>query len=537
MSNSIKTSIITILMVIACDANLKKDVNNKFDINHKIKLNVNTFNEEGNTKNTTEVIANYYLFIYNNSGELILDRYYANTLSQQIDISDLSLNSQDSIHIYVIANTNNITPSQYIYRENIINLSYPSIYSPNGALVYSGFKSTIMSDYNGIIEILLTPVAAKYSLIIDKTLLNTDVTLDIMEVQICNTPNSITFFKNNIPEHTEISASNPIYKKDVINWNYSLLIPENAQGVIGNATNPKYKDPYDKEDCCTFLKLTAQYKSSSKEGLVEYRHYLGENNTNNFNIFRNQHYVDIIHFKGSGIDENSWRVVKDSLKEINYENDILQRIYFKNSSYKIDVGESSSLTVETDPLNYLLTYGDISYTSSNNSIAEIDLFSGEITGVASGTVLINAFYNNLNSINTNCYVSVYNHYKVLVNYIEHLEYNSTTHEIINAYLSVYCKIDLPRPSNMNIVHQIYPELYAKARYSYIQNNSTITGEFILRLNDIDNNDNPSFGLKGEQKLFFSTNISNQEEYSNIMSSLNITLDKIDLYTNLIHVTN
>ncbi len=90
---------------------------------------------------------------------------------------------------------------------------------------------------------------------------------------------------------------------------------------------------------------------------------------------------------------------------------------------------------------------------------------------------------------------------------------------------------------MSIVQQIYPILYAKVQYSYIQNNSLNSGELNLRLNINDNNDNPHYGLSGEQKLFFSTNFSSEQEYNEILESLELRLEKIDLYVNLLHIIN
>ena len=75
---------------------------------------------------------------------------------------------------------------------------------------------------------------------------------------------------------------------------FTWYLPENARGT-GSATNQWEKNastaPAGQADYCTYLEITGFYLT---DGLVEevvYRIYLGGNNTNDFNLLRNHHYI------------------------------------------------------------------------------------------------------------------------------------------------------------------------------------------------------------------------------------------------------
>lgn len=75
---------------------------------------------------------------------------------------------------------------------------------------------------------------------------------------------------------------------------FSWYLPENARGT-GTATNQWEKNantaPSGQADYCTYLEIEGFYLT---DGLVEevvYRIYLGGNNTNDYNLLRNRHYI------------------------------------------------------------------------------------------------------------------------------------------------------------------------------------------------------------------------------------------------------
>ena len=73
---------------------------------------------------------------------------------------------------------------------------------------------------------------------------------------------------------------------------YSCLyyLPENARGT-GSATDQRQKSaetaPAGQEEYCTYIEIKGYYKSDNLVTLTEYRIFLGENNTDDYNILRN----------------------------------------------------------------------------------------------------------------------------------------------------------------------------------------------------------------------------------------------------------
>ena len=76
---------------------------------------------------------------------------------------------------------------------------------------------------------------------------------------------------------------------------YSCLyyLPENARGT-GSATDQRQKSaetaPAGQEEYCTYIEIKGYYKSDNLVTLTEYRIFLGENNTDDYNILRNSNY-------------------------------------------------------------------------------------------------------------------------------------------------------------------------------------------------------------------------------------------------------
>lgn len=75
-------------------------------------------------------------------------------------------------------------------------------------------------------------------------------------------------------------------------------LPESAQGVT-SATAENQKEPDESvSPYSTYVEIKGFYKIDALVNSVTYRVYLGENNSNNFNILRNTHYTVIATVKG-----------------------------------------------------------------------------------------------------------------------------------------------------------------------------------------------------------------------------------------------
>lgn len=76
-------------------------------------------------------------------------------------------------------------------------------------------------------------------------------------------------------------------------------LPESAQGVTSTtAENQKEPDGQSVSSYSTYVEIKGFYEIDALVNSVTYRVYLGENNSNNFNILRNTHYTVIATVKG-----------------------------------------------------------------------------------------------------------------------------------------------------------------------------------------------------------------------------------------------
>lgn len=119
----------------------------------------------------------------------------------------------------------------------------------------------------------------------------------------------------------------------------AFYLYENLQGVHGEGnTDPKMKTPkglnlpaegegtigYEEWQAkwatvpCTYIEVKGVYTSAEKAGPINYRFFLGENDTDNFDICRNKHYqvsLDLSGGAGTGELAYEWRVQAD-LEEV-----------------------------------------------------------------------------------------------------------------------------------------------------------------------------------------------------------------------------
>lgn len=137
---------------------------------------------------------------------------------------------------------------------------------------------------------------------------------------------------------------------------------ENLQGVMDHAEGDEIKKApdSDKEKYCSYIEVVADYLYTPQatgdnqkyiSGPIKYRLYLGENITNDFNVYRNKHYQVTLSLKGMG------GLVEDG-KTDKYGNLIVDP---KDLSWRVDsekvTGGGSFLTEGTNmPSNGALAY-------------------------------------------------------------------------------------------------------------------------------------------------------------------------------------
>ncbi len=192
-------------------------------------------------------------------------------------------------------------------------------------------------EYTGQSDIIvpLRRAMAKISVSIDRSALDSDVTLLAKAMTVGNCPKSVMMFDDNVVTGTD-DCYNVGFRRDEsgiemlntsvsggVSGEVSLYMLENIQGSpLGDITD--YTDKvFPAADAhrgqCSYVELSVDYysdlyESNSYNGLI-YRFYLGES-PSDFNVERNCHYHITLRPEGDGLGAGDWFVDKSGLDYI-----------------------------------------------------------------------------------------------------------------------------------------------------------------------------------------------------------------------------
>ncbi|MDP3453179.1 MAG: Ig-like domain-containing protein, partial [Bacteroidales bacterium] len=227
-----------------------------------------------------------------------------------------------SVTIAVVANSGEGGISRFSKLDSLNMATTTEMFGQGKTVIYSGKSQFSIDNSVTSVSVTLKRVIAKVTVIFDKQHLNPDVSIDITKVQLKNVPVSVLYFGGNTPCAGGVTSNGDYITVNTQPNSHEAASPlymfENLQGVIGNNTIPSLKSPGTGDNLCSYLEITANYSSPAKSGTVIYRSYLGENNTNDFNIFRETHYKESVKFNGTSINEISWRLDISNLTDITY---------------------------------------------------------------------------------------------------------------------------------------------------------------------------------------------------------------------------
>jgi hypothetical protein len=244
-----------------------------------------------------------------------------------------------------------------------------------------------------------------------------------------------------------------------------LFMFENTQGTIGGATVESEKNPGNSAPFCSYIEIKANYTSQYRSGKIKYKFYLGNNVINNFDIHRNVWYQLNVSFRGSAINEISWRIDTTEMVDIFYLIEAVpnpfeggtvsgggyykygtmptltaqpntnykfigwtpplnavssDKLYTATFQYEIPVIHVTDITVSESSVNidrgisYQLfanilpanaTDKSVIWTTSNPNIVTVDQ-SGKITGINAGTAMITVTTND-GGYSSSCNVNIY----------------------------------------------------------------------------------------------------------------------------------
>lgn len=372
-----------------------------------VKLNFSTPAVEQDEEITREAYFNFIndinLFVFDENGNI----------SQHFFITDFSQNpafitTLKKATFYAVANWgSNMFSYQLQQSVSMFDLKYN--YSNISELVSKNIftgKSELLNIYDGIaVNLELIRSFAKLTVCFDKTELSNGVDVNVKQIEIKNSPNTTSLFSQFKAMNTsQIITSGDKIASPVIYSQHELAQPmslaENMQGyLLPNNNNQILKvltEPM--ASLCTYVEITADYHSAGKKGSVKYRIYLGKDETRNFDIKRNTWYKLTVKLKGSTLNETSWRLVTDDLKDmvtsINLSSEILE---FDN------LNETQQLTASVLPASAFDK--SLTWSSTNPLIATVNQY-GNVTSTGYGNCRIIASSNDGSGISDTVNVNV-----------------------------------------------------------------------------------------------------------------------------------
>ena len=392
---TIITTILLSLLMLSCEKEKYDKPVIESEQLDSITLHIKYFIEEGKstkalTINETE-ISNLNYYIFNEKGELFTYQYQDGVNSSTITTT---IYTNQQYYVYTIANA-----GREIHALTIADLEQKSysiaalsdMTNSDDAVVMSGKTELTRLTDGYTLNMPLTRAVSKVTVKLDLSMLDPTTTIEVTKVALKNVPNRVMLFQ----ESRALSSADILVEGDsrtgteLTDFNRSgcsFYLYENMQGEhlsgITHQNQKIFPDGDPRADISTYIEITAKYNSSVQYGeKIVYRHYLGSN-LNNFDLIRNYQYTTNLVFKGSGINEVSWRIDVNELK------DYVTSVSLMPSTHKFtDLGATQQIKASILPAT---AYNKVlSWSSSNSAIATVDA-NGVVTAKGDGKCTISA---------------------------------------------------------------------------------------------------------------------------------------------------
>lgn len=258
------------------------------------------------------------------------------------------------------------------------HMAYPDEYR-EGVPMYA-MEKIFIDGKEDEIELHLKRLMAKISLRMDRSELDTDVSMYVRSARIGNCPRSVKVFRESRAEDEDDCFpagfflngydTDPLNRsvKESVSESVSLYMLENMQGYFGSEISSDKDKVFESDDSrrqtCSYIELDLEYMSdryvSGKKGLI-YRFYLGEDRQN-FDVERNSHYKITVTPVGDGLSDEGWRVDKSGLTEtepINFK-------AYPSEHIQGDIGDKIHIWCEFTPYDTPFDVG-ISYMQDDKA--------------------------------------------------------------------------------------------------------------------------------------------------------------------------
>lgn len=239
-------------------------------------------------------------------------------------------------------------------------MAYPDEYREG---IPMSARKTVVISGDEEVEMELERLMARISLRMDRRRLSDDVEMNVRSVRVGNCPRVVAPFRDSRAEGPDDCFPVGFYRNDletaVLNYvaddglsgSVSLYLLENMQGDLGKLISEDkekvFAEDDPRRDRCSYVELEMEYlsdrKQSGEKNLI-YRFYLGEDR-NSLDVERNCLYDIVVCPENDGLSEDSWRVDKSGLCDI-------QPVSFASypSSYiRGDIGDEVHIWCEFTP--------------------------------------------------------------------------------------------------------------------------------------------------------------------------------------------
>lgn len=295
-------------------------------------MNTRVANPDENLVNDITVM------IFDRNGFLEERRFYSRRVPAEESVYTCRVNllKGKKYSIYACANIGHEVTASTVEEVHKLrfHLAYPDEYREG--IPMAGWAEDIsLDDETSEIRIPLKRLMSKISLRIDRGGLSEDVDMEVISARIGNCPKSAKIFSSNAVESHDECFSVGFTRTEseclALNRNtgdglsgaISLYMLENMQGEFSrNGISDDSEKVFDELDIrqenCSYLELKLDYRSSSHRTTDKpliYRFYLGKDR-NNLDIERNCHYQITVIPEDDGLSEDSWRVDKSGLEQM-----------------------------------------------------------------------------------------------------------------------------------------------------------------------------------------------------------------------------
>lgn len=265
------------------------------------------------------VIHNITVFQFDGKGsdtdQLVVLRYVDTSLDNlMLGLMQPKSDPNKNQFIYFVANADqqlqDFTGTYGELKTKLIPVNSMGI--SDGIMIFTASITTRIDALQSI-SISFTRKLAKVNV---SCLIAPDINFTPTRLQLRNVPKSLALMNTSevTPSASMDNFQNYMSVTENITNGYTWYIPENRRGT-GNASDPKSKTattaPVGQGDYCTYVELSGLYQEGEVSKLVSYRVYLGENNTDDYNVKSNHIYN--VNISVSGVNTNDLRVTAETL--------------------------------------------------------------------------------------------------------------------------------------------------------------------------------------------------------------------------------